>query len=218
MKVQSFLFGLGSLVAVVFPASAAVLDFSGNICNGGQPCANGSFIDQSYGSMTGVDVIYNGNSTAFDATNEEFQYWSNTFNNALADVIITNASFSEISFIADTGYEVSLGGLDLGTFGSSPAPGGITVTVFDLFDDSVLFSSGNLSVAGGGPINVAFSAGSTTGLKLGFGGNLPNIAIDNISYDALLVDPPTPVPLPASALLLFGGLVGLASLRRFRQG
>jgi hypothetical protein len=180
----------GSFVMLALPSYAAVLDFAGDICDGGSSCSNGRFIDQSHGSMTGVDVVYNGVATAFDSTNEEFQYWSGTFGGGLSDVIITNASFSEISFIATAGFEVSLGGLDLGTFSSTPASGGITVSVIDLFDDAVLFTSGNLAVAGGGPQNVAFDHNSTTGLKLVFGGNLPNIAIDNISYDATRVTTP----------------------------
>jgi hypothetical protein len=199
-------------------STAAVLDFSGNICNGGMACFNSAFVDQSYGSMTGVDVTYNGSDTAFDSVDEEFQYWSGTFGGAMTDVIITNASNSEIRFEAQTGYEVSLGGLDLGTFGANPAPGGISVAVIDLFDDSVLFSSGNLSVAGGGPINVAFNVSSTTGLALLFSGNLPNIGVDNISYDAVLTNAPmNPVPLPASAWLLGAGFLGLVGARRRRK-
>ena len=197
---------------------AAVLDFSGNICNGGMACINGSFVDQAHGSMAGVDVTYNGTNTAFDATDEEFQYWSSTFGGALTDVIITNASSSEIRFVAKAGYEVSLGGLDLGTFGSAPAPGGISISVVDLFDDSVLFSSGNLAVAGGGPQNVAFNVSSTSGLGLLFSGNLPNIAVDKINYVAVLSsDPVNPVPLAASAWLLGVGLFGLFGGRRRRK-
>ena len=117
-----------------------------------------------------------------------------------------------------TGYEVSLGGLDLGTYGSAPTPGGISMSVVDLFDDSVLFSSGNLRVARGGPHNVAFNISSTSGLGLLFLGNLPNIAVDKINYVAVLSsDPVNPVPLAASAWLLGVGLFGLFGGRRRRK-
>lgn len=72
MRILSLILAFGMAAGA---AQSATLDFSGNICGGGNACINGAKIDQSYGDIVGqVDVIYDGNRTT--AALESLIYFS----------------------------------------------------------------------------------------------------------------------------------------------
>ena len=196
------------------PASAATLDFSGPICVGGLggACASGFFIDQSYGDIAGqVDVQWDGDSATAGLQNAH--YWAYGYE-TLTDVAYSGANSTlTIMFTALAGFGVSLTGFDIANYANRALS--TTVVVTDMATNTVLFDSGTFTPENDCPADVcSFSSTlwtSNTGISLAFGPDSYNTGIDNITYDTYSI---AAVPVPASGLLLLGGLFGLSRVRR----
>ncbi|GIT93225.1 hypothetical protein JANAI62_36310 [Jannaschia pagri] len=203
-----FALGLGSFSMA--PVKAATLDFSGNICNNGNACSNGNLIDQSYGSITGVDITYDGSPNA--TGDQQFLYWASDYSD-LTDIAYFNDG-AQITFEAAQNYEVSIASLDLGAWPRVNRSLGFSIA--DLGTSNILFNTGLVTVSGA--IRSSFSPGVTSksGLVVSFFGDFFNGGVDNIVYDAKLSSPAT-VPLPASVLLLGAALACGFGLRRRKQ-
>lgn len=187
-------------------AQAAVLTFDGNICYSGQACTNGQPIDQSYGDIAGqVDVQYDYDIGVAGQSN--LLFWDNNYSDLTNVAYGAYTSPSEIFFKALTGYSVTLSSLKIGAWLSDYTS---NVTILDGLDN-VLFNSGSITV--NRFVSTAFtgSYSSVNGIKLRYGPYGYNVGLDNIEYSASAI---SPVPLPATALLLGGGLAGLFGLRR----
>lgn len=200
-----------TFVALSLPtlSQAATLTFDGPICGGAQCVVYEQSIDQTYGDMMGVDVEYD--AIPGKPGLQGLQYWDNDYSGLTNVAYDYHNAGATISFLAAVGYTVSLGGLDLGSWANEDRIGGFSIT--DLFDGSEAFNSGLVTVSGATASTFDFSYSSRVGLRISFLGNFDSVGVDNIVYDAV----PSPVPLPASSLLLMGGLAGLAALRRRRS-
>ncbi len=195
-------------------AEAAVLTFDGPICNGtGGACGNGFSIDQGYGDMAGVDVVYDGNPGA--AGLQSFAFWADSYSG------MTNVAYygggATLSFVALAGQAVSLGGLSLGGWPNADRVLGFTVT--DLATSNEVFRSGTssdplITVPGTTPSVFTFDVTSSAGLMITFLGDFYNGGVDNVIYGAADVGA---IPLPAGAPLLGLGLGALALLSRRRR-
>ena len=188
--------------------SAAILDFAAAEACQPEVCSNGRVISQSYGDLVGVDVIYDTDMTTPEYT--EWQYWDTAYS-ALTDIAYAQDG-ATISFYSLGDFEVSLSGLDLGAWPNSDRQLGFAI--FDLNGNVEVFNSGLVTVLGTVASSFTFDLSSTLALQIRFFGDVFNGGVDNIVYDAV---PTSTIPLPASALLLAGGLVGLGALRRRRR-
>ena len=199
---------LGSALMAA-PASANVLDFSGNICSG--PCVVSSFIDDTYGDIAGVvDVSYRNLLGNTSLTN--LRYWSTDYND-LVDVAWTDGgdagSRAEIYIQPLNGEAVTLNSFDLGAWVNTTRTS--TYTILD-GAMNILFESGSIAV--GSPPNHSHydftGLTSLDGIRIQWGPSAFNVGIDNINYTLA----GTPVPLPPTAALLGGCLLALAGRRR----
>jgi|GEM_PF-1815519 len=204
--------------------SAAILDFSGNICGaaGNGSCGDSSEIGQNYGDIAGqLDVSYRSFNGGTDVTYEPFlKHWAGNYGDLLHVVWGgpgPTVYKAEIIFTPAAGYEVALLSFDGGCYqnrgscqtlnyaitslGGSAIDGGATATLFPAHV-SVAVNSGYFS----------------DGIKLVWGPDAYDAGLDNILFEVRAIGPNTsPVPEPASwAMLIAGmGIVG-ASMRRRR--
>lgn len=207
MRILHIAFTTLALALTTAAAEAAVLDFEGVICGG--PCGNGTAIEQTYGDIAGVDVVYDGNPGQLGL--EGFAFWSTAYSD-LSNVAYYGRG-AELSFLGLGGSGVFLDSLDLGAWPNADRQLGFTVT--DLLNGNQLFDTGLVTVSGAIRSSFNLALQSTVGLKVTFLGDFYNGGVDNIVYGA--TEPPVPpIPLPASAFLMIGGLAGLAALRRRR--
>ncbi len=203
MKVLS---GILLSVALSAPAAkAAVLDFSGSIC-GGAACTNGQAIDQSYGDIAGqVDVVWDSNVLVAGAQNMLF--WDTSYSNLTGIAYGAYNEASEIFFMPSAGTTVTLSNFALGAYFGNYTT---ALTILDGLDN-ILFDYGTVTLSQTTASVFSDTYSSAAGIKLRFGPYGYVVGIDNIQYSTSVA---SPVPLPASALLLVAGLGGLAALRR----
>ena len=199
-------------------ASASVLTFAGNICNGGGSCGAFSPIDQSYGDQAGVDVQYRYDSTlAADAANS-LQYWPNNYNN-LVDVAFgtPGSNGASIFFAPAAGYSVTLNSFDIGAY-SNRIGASSQYTIFDGLGNT-LYSSGAILVGLPGNIANSYLVGltSSNGIGLKWGPESYNVGVDNIDFSVQRIGAGG-VPEPATwAMMLLGmGAIGFAMRRQPR--
>lgn len=203
------LFVAASLSAV--PASAALLTFDGDICNGGQACADFGFIDNSYGDVAAVvDVQYLnlvGNPGA-----DQLRFWHADYND-LTNVAWTDGgdggSRAEIFIKPLNGDVVTLNSFDLGAYFHTQLS--TTISILDGDNNLLAFTpSGVLIGAGDLHTHFDFNLSSASGIRIQWGPSAYNVGIDNIDFNV------GAVPLPAPAWMLGGGLAALLARRRRR--
>ena len=201
---------LAALFLSCTSASAATLSFDGDICAGGTSCSNGETVDQSYGDLTGVDVIYD--AYVSTAAQENLSYWGTGYETLTGVVYgFSGGGGASITFEAMAGYEVSVGGFDLAPYANRVRTTQVTISELG---GGVLYSTGPFVADTSDVTHFADVYTSTSGIVLTFGPDAYDIGVDNIEYSASLVETPAPVPLPASAVLLLGALGGLGAMRK----
>lgn len=200
--------------ALANPASAAVLDFSGAICQFDQgQCIDGFRLGQDYGDIAGqLDVIQDdilGDSNAAGTADAALRWWGTGYS-GLSGIAFGGVNdvtgTAEIFFSPAAGYGVTLTGFDLGSFVSIGES--TSYTIRDGSGD-VLFSSGPIIVAAAG-LAVTGNWSSLEGIRLQLGPSVYNVGIDNIQVAV------NAVPLPATAWLLATGVAGIGIRARRR--
>ena len=198
------LFGL--TLGAAAGANASVLTFDGNICNGGQVCANGGNIDSTYGDIAGqLDVQY-------ADTDANLHFWDIGYNELTNVAWGNHVGASSIILVPRTGYSVTLNGFDLGAWPSAVNGSQVTISAVG---GPVLFSSGSILV-GTGNLSSHFTGGytSASGIIINWGPDSFNTGIDNVDFT---VNRFNAVPEPATwAMLILGFAAAGSSLRRRR--
>jgi hypothetical protein len=207
------------LLAGVQGAAAATytLDFNGSICNGGNACSNGSRIDQSYGDVAGmVDVT-----TTSDRNNASamgIYFWATGYE-SLVNVAYGDLSAGGIgiTFAAAAGKEVTINGFDIAPYLDRQRNS--RVQVIDGATNTTLFDSGSFAVSTAGITSYSNAGDWTSSLiSILLGPDAWDVGIDNISYTVSdATGGVNPVPLPAAAWLLLGGLGALGAVARRRS-
>jgi hypothetical protein len=193
-------------------ATADVLTFDGDICNGGQACANGAEIDETYGDTTGVDVQYVDDRTDDNLT---LQWWAESYSD------LTNVAWGgdsdevgspTIRLVALSGYSVNLLGFDLGAWPNTDRTTQVTISEIG---GGVLYSSGQITIDAFAHTHFGTNYTSSSGFEINWGPNGYNVGIDNIEFTAERTG--AIVPEPSTWALMIGGF-GLAggALRRRR--
>jgi hypothetical protein len=215
-------FGVAALLLVGAQGAAAAtytLDFSGLICNGGMACMNGQEIDQTYGDVAGVvDVTYDRNGAA---GRQPAFYWSAPYETLMHVAYGDVGQSLLIFFTAAPGKEVTINGFDIAPYADRNA--GTTVRVIDEANATVDFEQDFTTVSTQGVTSFAKpatpGAWTSTIMGIALGPDIYNVGIDNISFT---VSEPNgggvnPIPLPAAAWLLLGGLGALGAAARRRR-
>lgn len=217
MITRESLFGAAALLVASTQGAAAAtytLDFDRDAACAAT-CANGVAILQTYGDQTGVDVVYDGFPS--DAGLQDLLYWADSYS-GLTDIAYYGNG-ATITFNAATGYEVGLMSLSLGAWPNTSRLLGFSIT--DLATSSELLNTGIGTVLGSTPSVFNFDYKSTVGLKITFLGDFYNGGVDNIVYTVSDVNGGgggvNPIPLPAAAWLLLGGLGALAGIGQRRK-
>jgi PEP-CTERM motif len=213
------------LLAATATAQANTLDFGNGptspaICTGTDgtgtgpitPCTNGSFVSQSYGDVAGVvDVAY---STPRANSPTGLRWWESNFN-SLFGVLYAgqgndfgSQAHIEIRALAP-GASVFLSRFDLGAFNQTTR--NTTVSVGLIGDTTPLWSFTG-GVGNGAVAATTFGLGlfAAGGLWIDWADSAFNVGIDNVEFNVVSA----PVPEPASAMLLIGGMLGLMVRRR----
>ena len=193
-------------------AAATTLDFAGNICDlAGGVCGAGSYIKENYGDIAGVlDVQYL--NLIGEPGITQLRYWPDSYSD-LFGVAWTSGgdlnSRAEIFLKPLNGGSVTLNGFDLGSWPTTSH--NTQVSVLD-GDGNLLFDSGAISINGAVHSHFGFTTvASASGIRIQWGPSAYNVGIDNIDFGLSNL---APVPLPAPAWLLGGGLLTLAARRR----
>ena len=197
---------IGALTMVVFamPVYAVVLDFDGNICNGGSPCTALSPIDQTYGDISGkLDVIYDASIST--TTPDNLFFWATGFSDLTNVAYGNDGATAEVFLNPSSGFQVTLNSFDLGAYN------GNRVTQWTILDGlgTELASSGPITVSGTTATTVSPGLTSPTGFQIQWGPDAYNVAIDNIDF--------TVVPLPAALPLFLSALAGFGLMARRRN-
>lgn len=211
------LLGLLSMVAIATlwvspPVHATVLTFDGNICNGGNLCADGRAIDQTYGDIAGqLDVVYssrdgNGN-TAVGAP--FLPWWQENYSDLLNIAWALNGAVGEVALFPLAGFQVTLNSFDLGAWPNADRDS--QVTIYDSTYNP-LISSGPITIDGIVHSQFLPNLTNANGLIIQWGPDAFNVGIDNINYT---VQPTNgTVPEPTTWLLLASGLVATWAIQR----
>ncbi|MFG6446647.1 PEP-CTERM sorting domain-containing protein [Roseateles sp. BYS180W] len=172
-------------------------------------CANGSWVNQSYGDMAGlVDVSYGQPLTP----NTSLRWWDQRYNNLYgvlwADGGDGPQSYARIDMRA-LGGGLRLTNFTLGAY--SETSRSTQVDVFDLGSNALLYHYegmvGDATTNTATVFNVDLS--SSTGLRLEWRNSAYNVGLDNVVLQA--------VPEPSSLALMLGGLAGVLPLVRRRR-
>jgi hypothetical protein len=200
---------LFSMVAV--SAHCAVLSFDGDICEGPTGACEDAFgVLQSYGDQPGVlDVVYDRDILVPGLA--PLVFWSSQYSG------LSNVAFgtglglrgtAEIFLRPSTGYAVTLHGFSLGAWRNANRASQYSVLGGD---GTPLFQSGPITVLGSMPTQAAFDLTRSDGIRIQWGPDGYNVAIDNIEFSLLRVGP---IPEPSTWALLVLGLAAVACRSR----
>lgn len=212
MRVTVFVLGMVA-AAVALPARAVVLTFDGDICDFSttNACANSRNILQSYGDQPGsLDVIYyrNGVESGLDP----LVFWSTGYSgleNVAFGTGLGAIGTAEIFLDPAPGYTVTLHGFSLGAYPNADRSSQYAILGGD---GTPLVSSGPITVLGSTPTQVSLVETRSDGIRIRWGPDGYNVAIDDIDFTVS----GGPIPEPTTPALLALGLAGLArrALRR----
>lgn len=206
-------------IAVNIGAHAAVLTFSGNICSlnsdgsgaMGSCISNGAYVSQQYGDTADVDLTYSVAGGPFT-----FQTWIDP--NVYSNLSGVGYGFfggtpptASITFIPTAGKQVTLSSLLLGTDPPNVTRS-TTVDVIDLATNTTVFTT-TLNVGAVAP-TVSPNVTSAVGLRLVYGNDVFNVALDDVTYSTSDVPSTGGVPEPSTILLSAAGLLAATRLRR----
>lgn len=206
-------------IAVNIGAHAAVLTFSGNICSlnsdgsgaMGACTSNGAYVSQQYGDTADVNLTY---AVAGGPTT-----WSTWIDpNVYSNLSGVGYGFfggtpptASITFVPTVGKQVTISSLLLGT-----APPNVTrpttVDVIDLATNTTVFTT-TLNVGANAP-TVNPNVTSSAGLRLVYGNDVFNVALDDVTYSTSDIPGTGGVPEPSTILLFAAGLLATSRLRR----
>jgi hypothetical protein len=194
-------------------AQANMIDFEGSICSAASSgigasvaCTDSSFVNQTHGDATGVDVSY-GNSLNADSLN----FWSTDYiglnNVAWTGAYGTNAA-GLITLAATAGYAITLNTFQLSFYPLGPvlAAPATTYTVTDLAT-SVSTTMSFVTLSSLYTANIGLT--STAGFKISFGPDAEYVGIDNISFNV------SPVPEPMGFVLAAAAAAVLVGSKRY---
>lgn len=203
---------IGAAIATVLAAAptiatADVLTFDGGACSGG--CSNYASILQSYGDIAGqLDVEYkrsqpNGGSLS----------WWNVYSDLNGVAWGDPGGVSEVFLRPLAGFQVTLLGFDLGSYGGDNRSSQVTLLGGN---GDVLGAFPNLII---GATHQSFASNLTRsdGIRIQWGPDAYDVGIDNIAFEVTAI-PTGGVPEPATwAIMILGfGAVGTAIRTRRR--
>lgn len=197
---------------IALSARAETLDFSGDICSAAAEgtgasvqCENFGRINQAYGDSATVDLTYQ---SSPDATTSMF-FWSTGYSGLSSVAYGDTGATPTILIVPKAGQVVTLVGFELGSWNNVDR--GSQVTLVDLADNSVVLSTGNITVLSATPSSFSVNASSSAGFSIAFGPDGFNVGIDNIQFST------SPVPEPATTALWLAGLATAAVAARRRR-
>lgn len=206
-----------TLAVLAFATGAAqaatyTLDFAGDICGTGTgACANGSAIAQGYGDVAGqLDVIYDGNA----ATGQQpLLHWGTGYE-TLGHVAYATASGTPfaIVFQAASGFEVAVEGFDIAPYADRVRNSMVTVVAEGMA--SPLLETGLFEVSTDGVTHFPLGSVFASSVTLVLGPDAWDVGIGNIVYTLRETGGAAAIPLPATGVLLIGGLAALGARRR----
>jgi hypothetical protein len=205
MKSSHLLVVLAVGMMPAIPLSAAVLDFTNATCSGGLDCVIGSPIDQDYGDIAGVNVVYDGDSS--DAALQPALFWTTGYET------LENVAYTSIGATLSILFEVSGGaGVSVSSFDIAPyldRTRDTSVTVTDVATGAILFSAVEAPISTEGVTTYTGEWVSTAGIRIDFGPDAFDVGIDNIVYEAV-------IPVPAAGVLMLSALLGVGAMGRRR--
>lgn len=212
MAFGKYLFGV-VFAACALSAHCAVLTFDGDICQGPTGACEDAFgVLQTYGDQPGVlDVVYDRDILVQGLA--PLVFWSGRYSG------LSNVAFgtglglrgtAEIFLRPSTGYAVTLHGFSLGAWPNADRASQYAVLGGD---GTPLFQSGPITVLGSTPTQAAFDLTRSDGIRIQWGPDGYNVAIDNIDFSMVRVGP---IPEPSTLALLALGLAAVARRARRR--
>lgn len=217
---------IGALAAAALlfgPAHATVLNFSGDVCNGvGGACSNGGRINQSYGDVAGaLDVVYDNDvDDGFAAGSDDarLSFYSTSFSD-LSNVAYgrANGVRSSITLLPASGIAVLLQSFQLGAWGdANHTTRDTSFQILDALTNAVLFSSGAISISTTTASTFNLNLISANGLRIIFGPDSFNVAIDNINFTAAPANQLV-TPIPGAVALMIPGIAALFGASRRKK-
>lgn len=205
-------FGLALLAALgtgAGSADAGILTFDGPICQLPfdpvlEPCGLNGEIDQSYGDIPGVlDVVYDGDTGLSGLQPVRYWGWDYATLEEVAFSFNIDAALS-ITFLPAPGYRVTVASFDVAPFRSSQEP--TLVQVSDMSGGAILFETGSAPLLSNAVTQYSGPWTSDAGIRILFGPDSNNNAIDNVAFSVSAIPLPMTLPMAAAAFVMLGAI------------